>query len=273
MECEEVRNRFADCLRGGLPDPASADLREHLASCNACRDEVGGLETLWTALGDIPAEPLHTDAMRGRFEDMLQGYVQGLDAVRSTGLRAAVSSRLASWWPQQPLVLAGVATVMLAIGVWAGGRAQPSQPPPDPDLMELRRELHDMREMLTLSLMQQQSATERLRGVSGSSQIEQPGAEIVRALLDTLMHDPNINVRLAAVDALRRFAGQDVVRDAAVRALGESSLPLLQIALIDFMVETRDTQAVDALRRLSEDATANEAVRGRAAWGLEQLNS
>ena len=54
-----------------------------------------------------------------------------------------------------------------------------------------------MREMLMLSLMQQQSATERLRGVSGSMQIDQPGTEIVRALLETFMHDPNVNVRLA----------------------------------------------------------------------------
>jgi HEAT repeat protein len=120
--------------------------------------------------------------------------------------------------------------------------------------------------------MQQQSAAERLRGVSGSSRIEEPGAAIVGALIDTLLHDPNVNVRLASVDALRRFASEDVVRRGAVEALGESSFPLVQIAVIDLMVEAKDTRAVDALRRLAEDATANEAVRGRAARGLEQLN-
>ena len=87
------------------------------------------------------------------------------------------------------------------------------------------------------------------------------------------MHDPNVNVRLACVDALRRFSAQDQVRRGTVRALGESSYPLVQIALIDFMVETKDKSAVDALRRLSEDAMVDEAVRGRAAWGLQQLNS
>ena len=129
-----------------------------------------------------------------------------------------------------------------------------------------------MRQMLTLSLMQQQSATERLRGVSGSAQIDQPGNEIVGALLDTLMHDPNVNVRLACVDALRRFSGQDQVRRGTIQALSETSYPLVQIALIDYMVETKDTGAADALRRLSEDAMVNEAVRGRAVWGLRQLS-
>ena len=141
------------------------------------------------------------------------------------------------------------------------------------NLTELRGELHQMREMLTLSLMQQQSATERLRGVSGSAQIDQPGNQIVGALLDTLMHDSNVNVRLACIDALRRFSGQDRVRRATIQALGESSFPLVQIALIDYMVETKDKGAADALRRLSEDSMVNEAVRGRAVWGLQQLQS
>ena len=141
------------------------------------------------------------------------------------------------------------------------------------NLSEVRGELHQMREMLTLSLMQQQSATERLRGVSGSAQIDQPGNEIVRALLDTLMHDSNVNVRLACVDALRRFSRQDQVRQGTIQALHESAFPLVQIALIDYMVETKDKDAVDALRQLSEDSMANEAVRGRAVWGLQQLRS
>ncbi len=118
-----------------------------------------------------------------------------------------------------------------------------------------------MREMLMLSLMQQQSATERLRGVSGSGQIDQPGTEIVRALLDTLMHDANVNVRLACVDALRRFSEQDVVRRGTVQALAGSSYPLVQIALIDFMVETKDVMktknndAIDALPNTSPKTT------------------
>ena len=172
------------------------------------------------------------------------------------------------------------AVAMLVVAAFAAGRLWPrsacvvrrTTSRPIRSDATFAGELREMREMLMLSLMQQQSATERLRGVSGSVQIDQPGTEIVRALLDTLMHDPNVNVRLACVDALRRFSEQDVVRRGTVQALAESSYPLVQIALIDFMVETKDKDAIDALRRLSEDSTADEAVRGRAAWGVEQLN-
>jgi hypothetical protein len=85
------------------------------------------------------------------------------------------------------------------------------------------------------------------------------------------MHDPNVNVRLASVDALRRFSMQDLVRQGTVEALSQPEFPLVQIALIDFMVETKEKQAVEALRRLSADSKMNEAVRSRAAWGVQQL--
>jgi hypothetical protein len=182
--------------------------------------------------------------------------------------------RWSSWY--RPAMAASVAVMIIA--AFAAGRSMRRQAPSPQELAQaqnladLRVELREMRQMLTLSLMQQQSATERLRGVSGSVQIDQPDNEIVRALLDTLMHDPNVNVRLAAVDALRRFSQRDVVRQGTIQALADSSFPLVQIALIDFMVETRERAAIEALQRLAQDAAANEAVRGRAAWGVEQLN-
>ena len=102
---------------------------------------------------------------------------------------------------------------------------------------------------------------------------DQPGNEVVSALIDTLMHDANVNVRLASIDALKRFAEREVVRSAAVRALDTQESPLVQMALIDFVVETQDREALEALRRLSRDDEANEAVRARASWGINHLEA
>ena len=125
--------------------------------------------------------------------------------------------------------------------------------------------------MVALSLLQQQSASQRLKGVSWTGQIEMPGNEIVSALLDTLTHDANVNVRLASIDALKRFADQQNVRVATVDALTHQDSPLVQVALIDFMVEINEREAVPELRRLSEDTTVNQAVRERARWSLQRI--
>jgi len=93
----------------------------------------------------------------------------------------------------------------------------------------------------------------------------------VSALLDTLMHDPNVNVRLASIDALKRFADQDVVRRGALDTLPRQASPLVQIALIDFLLETQGPEAAGVLRRLAGDMMLDKAVRDRAARGLRQV--
>jgi len=128
-----------------------------------------------------------------------------------------------------------------------------------------------MRQMVTLSLLRQQSASDRLTGVSWTDRIDEPGAEVVSALLDTLTHDTNVNVRLATVEALRRFAERDTVRRGVVDAFDAQTSPLVQIAVIDFLVEAEGPRSAGLLMRLSEDPRLDEAVRARAARGLERL--
>jgi len=85
------------------------------------------------------------------------------------------------------------------------------------------------------------------------------------------MHDPNVNVRLATIDALERFASRDDVRRGTIQAVEHQPSPLVQIALIDYMVKTNQRESVTALRRLAQDPQVDGVVRERAAWGLQQL--
>jgi hypothetical protein len=63
------------------------------------------------------------------------------------------------------------------------------------------------------------------------------------------------------------------VRLGTKRAVTDRSWPLLQVAVIDFMVETRDPEAPALFRALAQDTSVDESVRGRAQWGLEQFAS
>lgn len=254
------------------------EVRDHLASCVDCRAERNELDALWGALGDLPLAETPSSRMRERFSAMLAAERA------STNLRpASRGDRRDMWTPRrmvrEPLVQAALAASLLLVGVLVGrtslgttnGSSQSASAVAD--ITEVRQELRDMRQMLTLSLLQQQSATERLRGVSWTSQIDQPGNEVVSALLDTLLHDPNVNVRLAAIDALRRVSDRSDVRAGTRRVVGDTSAPLLQVAAIDFLVETRDPDGPALLQALVDDRRTDEAVRGRAQWGLERLAS
>ena len=261
MRCEDVQAHLADHLAGALPAAAAAQVDEHLRTCATCAAEFETADDTWQRLAAIPAPRADSRAMRARFDAMLQEHQYG----EALGSRPRASVR--SYALQ---ALAAAALVVIGVGI---GRQSAPAPAPaqDGQLAELRDELREMRHMVTLSLLQQQSASERLKGVTYTGQIDRPGTDIPAALLDTLKYDPNVNVRLASIDALKRFAANEAVRRGAVETIAGQSSPLVQIALIEFAVEMDDRAAVDTLRRLSTDPMADEAVRARAAQGVQQL--
>ena len=268
MQCTDLGPQMLEYLAGTLPDDRLAEIRAHLAECAACRDDVDASAELWNELGAAPAPRPESARMRARFDAALQGYIDG--QTESRVLTALKPSRPS--WQSQPWVQFAGAAALLVLGV-ALGRFVISTPSPQPnsEIALLREELRDTRQMVTLSLMQQQSASERLKGVTTSSQLEQPSTEVVSALLETLKRDPNVNVRLASVDALRRFGNRDAVRKSVVEALPEQESPLVQIAMVDFILESAGPEARSVLQRLVEDMMLNQAVRDRAARGLQRV--
>ena len=277
MHCEEVRDEFADYLAHSLDASAARLLEAHVSSCAACQSEYAGVDAIWEALGEVRPALVPSNRMRERFSAMVaaeRALADRRPASRPLGQRRWVPSLGSTGGP---LVQTALAASLLIAGLIVG-RAIASRPaapiaPQGSEIAEVRSELREMRQLLTLSLMQQQSATERLRGVSWTAQIDQPGNEVVAALLDTLLHDQNVNVRLAAIDALRRVSDRADVRVGTKRAVRDKSSPLLQVAVIDFMVETRDPQAPDLFRTLAGDTSVDASVRGRAQWGLEHFVS
>lgn len=199
---------------------------------------------------------------------MVEEFDSGRATVYTTG-------RIAAWFraPWAPrLAYSGAAASLLLVGVLIGRQWTPAPvPAPATEIAELRGEVGHLRELVSLSLMRQQSASERLRGVSWSAQIDRPSQDVVAALLDALMHDPNVNVRLATVEALGRFADEELVRRRAIEAVDQQPSPLVQIALIDLIVNANEREGAPTLRRLAADPQVHQSVRERAARGIEQL--
>ena len=256
MECEDVHARLADHLSGTLPATEAEAVARHLADCRACAAEAEAFADTWEMLGTIPSESPRV-AMRARFEAMLDGYHAGI------GPRPVWSLR-----PRQAVYLAATAALFL-IGLLVGRQTAPA--PLDPQLAALRDEIRGLRELTAIALLHQPSPSDRLKGVAWTGQIDEPGVEVASVLLDTLVRDPNANVRLAAIDALRRFGDREAVRLGAIEALKHQSSPMVQIALIDFVAEVNGPDAADALRHLSNDPLVNATVRARAAAVLQRM--
>ena len=247
MNCERAKTELPDFLAGNLNPAASAEVRAHMENCAECSELAG----LWTRLGSLPEE-MPPPRMRARFHDMLA--------------KETKQSSIALPW-----IWRIAAATAIAVFGFAAGRYLPREQANE--ISTLRREVHDIRELLALSLLQHQSASDRLRGVSFAYQMEKGDSQLREVLLETLNSDSSVDVRLAAVDALRRMSAQPQVRQGFLDSLTRPQTPLVQIALIDAAVELNDRKCVTVLRKLQTISDVDDLVKQRARWGLDQMRA
>jgi len=265
MSCEDMLAEItAHTLEreGTGPSELPAELREHLAGCPACREEAEALGELWGRLALLEAAPPEVE-LRERFDAVLAAYQAGLAASSAAEPQAARTP----WWrrllapsPGRPgLQLAyGLLTLVLGAGLGAlvAGRGVTGG-----EMRELRGEVQALNEKVTLSLLDDSSATERLQGVSYGARMDRPDRRVIEALVSAATSDPNVNVRLAAIEALAPRAAQPPVFGPLVHSLPDQGSPLVQVALVDLLLESDGSAARDAALRLVADDKTDPEVR------------
>jgi len=268
MKCEEIAELLPDYLREGLNAEQKKTVERHLESCVECSEVAG----LWKKLGLIPDEQ-PSAASRERFETMLQAYLTGRG---NEGVMQRAPGRGASiWnvfqWLRSPVGAVAWSIALVAVGTYLGMQLG-STKTNSQDLAAMHTELTNMRQVVALSMLQQQSASQRLEGVTWTRREGQLDPHVLSALVHTLRYDQSVDVRLAALDALSRHAGQPQVKKTVVDALQEQQSPLVQVALIDQLVEWRDAEAAPRLEKLRQMPNLNPTVRQRADWAISKLN-
>jgi len=262
MNCEEAKLDLPEYLSHSLNEARELEFAAHIAGCDACRSETERLGSLWKGLSLLPGTmPSPGAEVRERFYESLTAYKHGMASAKPTW-----RERFAAFWP-------AVAFAGLAMGVGIGYVARPAGVAQNngSEVAQLRGEVNSMRQMVALSLMQQQSAGERLRGVSWAYRAEPSDTEVLSALLTTVNNDASVNVRMAAVDALHAFGRSPVTRTAIVQSIPKQTSPLVQIALIDLLVDLKVAEAAPDLKKLSADQSIDASVRERANWALGRL--
>ncbi|MEX1137832.1 MAG: HEAT repeat domain-containing protein [Bacteroidota bacterium] len=266
-----VQDRLAEYLSDDLGRRERAEIDAHLQGCTLCREEFDTLLRLWSKLGALPEEE-PSERVRARFHSMLEAYQEGLrHAPATSGLFAVVNRFVEKFWPVQPAAQVGIAGLLLVFGVFAGTRF-PSAADDHSEITQLRGEIRHMGQLLAVSLLSQQSASERLRGVASTYQMDQPDEQVVSALLRALKFDSNVNVRLAAIDALGKFVSDPAVGREVIATLPRESSPLVQIALIDVLIQEKVRQSADVLRSMAADPSVDNAVKQKIASGLKELS-
>lgn len=268
MTCEEITGLLADYLQGGMAAEESARVREHIEQCAACREDVA----MWQKLEAVPDEKPSAE-LSSRFNTMLESYQQGrwekAQLAREHGkfldLKALVT------WARTPAFSVAWAAV-LVIGAFFAGRYLDRDHNSTEQLTQLRQELRNTQQLMVVSMLRQQSASERLQGVSYSRREGDVDPKVMDALLRTLRYDSSVDVRLAALDVLSRYGNRPEVHQGLVEALQGQQSPLVQLSLIDVLVEQHSSGTADELKQLETNPKLDPSVRKRVQWGIQQLS-
>lgn len=139
------------------------------------------------------------------------------------------------------------------------------------EIRNLNNEIVSMKSMMVLTLLEQSSSFDRLKAVNLSSGIDNKDEQVINALFKTLNNDPNVNVRLAALDALAKRGKNPEVRKMLVQSIDRQQSPIIQVAMADVMLSLDDKNSVPMFRRLLQKSDLNETVRQHIQHTIAKL--
>jgi hypothetical protein len=270
MNCQETRKKIPDLLDNGLAAAEASSLREHLLSCPSCREEFQELNETWMRLGILKEEQPGPE-LRRDFYRALESYQKELEPRQRTEWRQRFVRLLPGWPLHAPTLRLAAAALVVVLGFGAGFFIGSGKKTADGQLTVLNREVDNLKQQVSLSLLSQPSASARLQGLAMTSRLQDPAPSLITALLETLNNDSSVNVRLSVVDSLYLFADREEVRAALTASLSRQTSPLVQIALIDLMVSLKEKRAAFALKKLLDDKKIVPEVRARAQSGISQI--
>ncbi len=224
--------------------------------------EEESLRRLWDALDRLPEEQ-PSPALRQRFYRMLDEEAER--AVRKRPSRGW-REMIAAFMPQPVRLGVAWALPALIVGVLLGTRVPGSER--TSEMTELKQEVRSLSRVVTLSLLQQESASERLKGVSYGRSTGSTDERVLSALLAAVTEDPNENVRLAAIDALAGVVERPGVQRTLAESLPHQESPMVQIALVNLLAEAPGARPL--LSRAADDPEIDPTVRDYLRRRLER---
>lgn len=277
ISCDVLISHLPGWLNDDLSTAERATIEAHLAGCPACQQELATSRQLWQQMSHVPT-PQPSAQVRTQFYAMLDQFEANEEAARlpqPAGIFAAALDWIRQQLSPNRVVRLAYSVLLLGIGVLAGYWVQRRQVPEvayQQRVDTLTAQVQQMREMMMLSLLENPSATERLRAVSYTKDISDVDAHVIDALLMTLNNDPNVNVRLVTLEALADLAHDARVREGLVQSLTRQESPLVQVALADVMVKLQEKRSVKPLKQMLKQEGINSLVKTKLEKTIRQLS-
>ena len=259
METRQIEELIAK-YNEGLADPSEVKLIEQLLEAGEV--ELTQLHEL--NLLDEQLLKLEEPSPSIRLDDQFYSL---LSDEKKKQRKGSFSFAMPDWNALFPRL--ALASIVLIAG-FTGGYLF-NKPTQNKEVYALTQQVSDLREMMVFSLLEKESATDRLKAVGLTSEMNQVSQKVTAALFKTMNLDDNANVRLAALEALKPYAKQSSVREELVRSIAKQDSPLVQVALAEFMATIQEKKSVKELQKLLQNENTPKEVRSKINESIKVL--
>lgn len=261
MECKNYRELLTSFLSGTISEEEGLLVESHLDVCAGCREEYEALQKVWYLMGELE-QPEPSAKMHADFKTMLANY--RIEQSESQTHSVNWIGKLWEFLSVQVQPRLAYSVLFIAIGLLAGyflRLPQQQSVAYSKQIDSLSSQISEMKQVLMFSLLQDPSASQRMRAVAYTEEITNVDLKVIDALLTTLNEDPNVNVRLATLGALTKLADDPRVREGLVHSIEQQDSPIMQLAIADVMVKLQEKRSVRSLQRLLNKKDINPKVK------------
>ncbi|MFN7116421.1 MAG: HEAT repeat domain-containing protein [Saprospiraceae bacterium] len=207
------------------------------------------------------------NALHHNFQQLLKAEKNRLDHTPTAVLRKFFQTK----WTFSPALQAALMVIILGLGFMIGYYMRPNQSTENQELAQISNELNTMKEMMMLTLLENESTPDRLKAVKMSEELGDASEEVNDALLQTLNNDKSVNVRLAALESLYQYADREHVRAGLIRSIRLQNSPLVQMALADVMAALQEKRSVKEFEKILKSNRSPEEVKEKIKDSIQPL--
>jgi hypothetical protein len=267
MKCDEVEAKIIDYLDNNLSDYERLEIEEHIEKCEKCFDEINESQKILSSIAkDKIIAP--DDSLKINFYYMLHGEIKKKEnevvSIKTIPSVNILKNRMIRVAAGVALLIAGALSGTL---ITAGIRNSEAKN----DIAQLRSEVDLLKRTAMFTMLKEESSSFRIQAVNYADDLKNPDDNVIGVLFNTLNHDKNVNVRMAAAYALAKFADQKAVSDSLVKSLSIQVDPILQVTLINILVEKKDKGAIEPMQKIIGNSGTLKEVKDVAERGLKTL--
>lgn len=160
---------------------------------------------------------------------------------------------------------------ILVFGFFIGNQFNSSSSSSNEQIELAQKETENVRSQLVLTLLDQPSANKRLQAVNEVNKLSKVTKTIIKALFTTLNKDENVNVRLSAIEALKKYTDIPEVREGLITSIAHQTSPLVQMELADLMVFLQEKKAVKSFEKLIEKDEVNSSAKEKIKESIQSI--